>query len=226
MAGVSAGPLLTDAAQFDRLEGTGRFEVAIAARGRSQRAMVQALNGSGAVTFNDGAIRGINLAAMARNVKGAFLKGGSDETQKTDFAELSGTFTIDKGILTNNDLKLLNPLLRVTGAGTADMPQKTLDYRLRPKLVGSLEGQGAEVEATGITVPILVVGPWHDPDIKLDTAAAIGDVVKDPGKALKGAKDTVKGAKDTLKGLTKPPAEGGESTLPDPGKALKKLFGN
>ena len=219
MAGISAEPLLTDAAKFDRLAGTGQLEISVSTRGKSERAMVKALNGKGAVTFLDGAIKGVNLAAMARNVKAAFAPGGAGETQKTDFAELSGTFRIDKGILTNTDLKLLNPLLRLSGAGTSDLPRRTVDYRVEPKVVGTLEGQGGTAQAKGITVPVIIEGPWHDLKYRPDLAGLVGDVAKDPAGALEGAKET-------LKGLTKPPEDSGETTAPDPGKVLKKLFGN
>ncbi|MDH3792300.1 MAG: AsmA family protein, partial [Rhodospirillales bacterium] len=146
MEGISAEPLLTDAAKFDRLAGTGQFEISVSTQGKSERAMVEALNGKGAVKFVDGAIKGVNLAAMVRNVKSAFVPGGAGDTQKTDFAELSGTFRIENGILRNDDLKLLNPLIRLAGAGTSDLPKRRVDYRVEPKVVGSLKGQGAEEE--------------------------------------------------------------------------------
>jgi AsmA protein len=228
--GVAAEPLLTDAAGFDRLEGTGRFDVSVSTRGRSQRAMVQALNGTGAVKFVDGAIKGANLAAMVRNVKSAFVDGGSDGTQKTDFAELSGTFRIEKGILRNDDLKLLNPLIRLAGAGSSDLPKRTVDYRVEPKVVGTLEGQGGAAAAKGVMVPVIVEGPWHDLKYRPDLAALVGDVAKDPAKALEGAKETLKGVTEglggALKGTDEPPAEGEEPAELDPKKVLKKLFGN
>ena len=219
MEGISAEPLLTDAAKFDRLAGTGQFEISVSTQGKSERAMVEALNGKGAVKFVDGAIKGVNLAAMVRNVKSAFVPGGAGDTQKTDFAELSGTFRIENGILRNDDLKLLNPLIRLAGAGTSDLPKRRVDYRVEPKVVGSLKGQGAEDEAKGLMVPVTVKGPWHDLKYRPDLAGLVGGVAKDPAKALEGAKET-------LKGLTKPPEEGGETAVPDPKKALKKLFGN
>lgn len=236
--GVQAQPLLSDAAGFDRLEGTGQFDISISAKGRSQKAMVEALNGKGAVKFTDGAIKGINLAAMARNVGSAFLDKSARETQKTDFAELSGTFRITKGILRNDDLLLLNPLLRLTGKGSADMPQRTVNYRIEPKVVGTLEGQGGAGDVGGVTVPVIVEGPWHDLQYRPDLAGMITDVVKDPAKALEGVKGTVEqlqkgatgGLGQILEGVTKQPAEGGEQEggglLSDPGTTLKKLFGN
>ena len=181
--------------------------------------MVEALDGKGAVKFVDGAIKGINLAAMVRNVKAAFAPGGASDAQKTDFAELSGTFRIDKGILTNSDLKLFNPLLRLSGAGTSDLPKRTVDYRIEPKLVGTLEGQGGAAEAKGIAVPVIIEGPWHDLSYRPDMAALVGEAAKDPAKALEDAKET-------LRGLTKPPEEGGEAAAPEPGELLKDLFGD
>ncbi len=219
-SGVQARPLLADAAGFDRLEGTAEAEMAVTTRGRTEREMVQALKGSGVVKFSDGAIHGINLAEMVRNATTAFLDPGAQKAQKTDFAELSGTFVIRNGILENDDLKLINPLLRLDGAGTSDLPKRTVDYRVEPKLVATLEGQGRTREAEGITVPVIISGPWHDLSYRPDLTGVVEDVLKDPEKAAEAAKGV-------LKGLEK--GGGGEQGIRVPeeaGKALKKLFGN
>src|SRR3546814_17740817 len=85
-----------------------------------------------------------------------------DEAATTDFAELSGTFTIDKGIVTNKDLSLVAPLVRMTGEGQIPLPPRTVDYVVKPKLVGSIEGQDGASDLAGVTVPIKVSGPWSD----------------------------------------------------------------
>ena len=235
LQGIDAGAFLTDAADFDRLEGGGDIDLSVTATGKSQKAMVQTLGGKGSIKFADGAIRGINLAQMVRNVATAFTDSG--EAQKTDFAELSATFTITKGIFQNRDLLLLNPLLRVTGAGTSDLPQRTVNYRVEPKVVASTEGQGGDAAAKGLAVPVIAEGPWHDITYRPDLAAAIGgsvqDIAKDPKQAIEGAKDL---GKNLLKGLTgqggseapaeAPAAEGEKESLPNPADALKKLFGD
>ena len=221
LKGIDAEPLLTDATGSDRLEGTGDLDVSVATSGASERAMVKALNGSGAVKFTNGAVKGINLAGMARNIGTAFTDTGG--TQKTDFAELSGTFKIVKGILRNDDLLMLNPLVRVTGKGQADMPKRTVDYRLKPKIVGTLEGQGGQADKSGLAVPIMVEGPWHDVQYRPDLGSVVEDIVKDPAKVLEGGEGGVKGL---LEGVTGGGKDDGGSALPDAGKALKKLFGN
>jgi AsmA protein len=213
-----ANPFLSDAADFSRIEGTANADLNVTTRGRSQRELVSALNGAGKVTFLNGAIRGINLAAMVRNVTSAFLDPSAQATQKTDFAELGGTYVIRRGILTNNDFLMKSPLLRLSGKGTVGLPARRVNYRIEPKIVASTKGQGAGAGAAGISVPVIVSGPWENISYKPDLAGAIGGLAKDPTKALK-----------SLKGLIPGPSGSGGSMpklrIPDPKKLLKGLFG-
>jgi len=173
LTGVQLNPLLTDAVEFKKLEGTGMIQIEIKATGKSQKDMISTLAGKGKILFENGAIKGINLASMARNLTSSFAGGGGDE--KTDFAELSGTYTIKKGILKNKNLKMLNPFIRLSGSGTVNMPKKTLKYRVEPKLVADAKGQGGE-SASGITVPVLISGSWEDPKFAPDLAGVLDNI--------------------------------------------------
>ncbi|KAJ0346609.1 hypothetical protein COL154_013879, partial [Colletotrichum chrysophilum] len=99
---------------------------------------------NGDFAFTDGALKGINIAESIRKAKAA-LKGeslpASSETEQTDFSSLSGSFTAKNGLVDNQDLKLMSPLLRVNGAGTANLPTQKIDYGLKVSVVGSTEGQ-------------------------------------------------------------------------------------
>jgi len=168
-SGLNAFRLLKDFADFKRLEGAGQMQISLAASGKSQRAMVSTLAGTTKFTFTNGAIRGINVASMIRNVEKSIL-GGWDKTdnKNTDFSELSASFKFKDGIATNDDLKLLGPLVRVSGKGDIDMLRKRLDYRVKPKLVASLKGQGGDKKLKGIAVPIIIKGSWDKPKIYPD----------------------------------------------------------
>lgn len=220
ISGVSAGPLLTDAAGFSRLEGKSAINFDITTSGRSQRAMVSALNGNGAMKFTNGAIKGINIAGLVRNVLGAATTGWqSGGSQDTDFSELGGTFTITNGILSNNDLKMLSPLVRIAGSGTVNMPDKTLKYRIEPKLAATLEGQGGNADVKGIEVPIIVEGPWASPRFRPD----LQSMLSNPQNTLDTI-NTIKkeGGKGLLKSLMGQPAETAapaEETAPASGAA-------
>ena len=197
---IQLKPLLTDAADFSKLEGKGLFQTSLTTSGKSQADMVSALNGDGQILFEDGSISGINLAAMARNITTAFTDSG--EAQKTDFAEISGTYLIKNGILTNNDLKLLNPFIRLSGSGTVELPPKTLTYRIEPKLVATPEGQGGN-SASGVAVPIIVSGPWDNLKYAPDLAGVLKEAANPEGvkKLIEGAKGSGDGAKGVLKEL-------------------------
>lgn len=218
-----ASPFLADAMDFKRIEGTAKAKLSVKSEGRTERELVSALDGAGEVKFLDGAIRGINLAAMVRNVSSAFLDPTASKAQKTDFAELSGTYVIRQGVLTNNDLELKSPLLRLSGKGTVSLPKRRVDYRIEPKIVASTKGQGATDPAKGIKVPVIVSGPWENVSYKPDLTGAIDSLAKDPGKVLDAVKGVIPGKSGG--GASEPNKSVPDLPIPDAAKKLKGLFG-
>ncbi len=181
-SGLRMAPLLAAVAGFERLEGRGDAELELTTRGSSVKEMIAALDGRGKVLMRDGAIIGVNIAAMVRQVM-TLGKEGADAPSRTDFAELGGSFTIAAGILENRDLLLKAPLLRVDGEGTVNLPERTLRYRLRPALAATLEGQGAAAEPTlKAGVPIVVSGPWDAIEWRFDIGGTLTEAIGDPGK--------------------------------------------
>jgi AsmA protein len=56
-----------------------------------------------------------------------------------------------------------------------DIGAKTLQFKLDPKLVASLEGQGGSADPLGFGVPVNVEGSWSDPRIYPDVAGILSD---------------------------------------------------
>lgn len=207
MSGVQLKPFLQDTSQIDWIEGTGAMAVDIAGSGVSMKRIMKSLNGDASIDFRDGALVGYNLAAIVRNITS--LGGGGGEQQKTDFAELGGTFAISNGIARNDDFRMFGPLVRLTGSGTIDIGEQTLNYRAVPKAVATLKGQGGAGDLKGIAFPILITGPWEDPSITPDLAG---------------------GALESVEGLLADP-EGAASFLKelgggDAGEVLEKVLGD
>ena len=211
--GIDALPFLKDAADFDKLSGKAKLTLAIAGQGANQKQMMNALNGKGDFTFANGAVNGLNVAGMMRGVTQGKLTGlKTSPTEKTDFSELASTWTVANGVASNQDLRLVSPLLRLTGAGNVMLGSQQVDYIMKPKLVSNLAGQGgATANEQGIEVPVRVHGPWskidYTPDLKgifSDPNKAV-DTIKEIGKQFKG-----QNAGDALKSILgggKPPAQ-------------------
>jgi AsmA protein len=174
LSNLDAYPFLDDVAAFQRIEGKAAIAIDLAASGASQRAMVSALSGTASFEFSDGAIRGINVAKMVRNLGSATLSGWqSGEAEKTDFASLGASFKIAQGKAQTSDLHLSGPLVRMAGAGIVDLPAQTINFRVDPQVVASLEGQGGKKDLEGLGVPVAINGPWTQPSIYPDIAGIL-----------------------------------------------------
>ncbi len=179
IVGVRALPLLQGLAEFDRIDGKMQVKLALRSAGPSQRALMANMQGTAFVNFQDGAIRGINVAQMIRSLTTSKLSGWQDsqnasqnssQEQSTDLSQLSASFRIDKGQAVTTDFNLVGPLVRITGAGTIALDTKMMGFRVEPKLVMTTEGQGRTTEPVGFGIPVMVSGSWSQPQIYPDVS--------------------------------------------------------
>ena len=194
LVGVRALQLLKNLADFDRIDGKMQAKIAARSAGASQHAIMSNLSGTAFVNFQDGAIRGLNVAQMIRSLTSKTLSGWQvTEEQATDLSQLSASFRIERGQATTTDLNLVGPLVKMTGAGTIDVGAKTLAFRVEPKLVLTTEGQGRTADPVGLGIPVVIDGPWAQPRIYpemagiLDNPDAAYAKLKEMGKGLFGA---------------------------------------
>jgi AsmA protein len=174
LVGVRALPLLQNLADFDRLDARMQAKLALRSSGASQQSIMSNLSGSAFLMFQDGAIRGINVAQMVRQLTSNPLTGWQDAKElSTDLTQLSASFQVERGQATTSDLALIGPLVKVTGAGSIDLGNRTLAMRVEPKLVMSTEGQGRAADPVGLGIPVKVVGPWSQPQIYPDMAGML-----------------------------------------------------
>ncbi len=174
LSGVRALPLLSTLADFRAIDGIlqGKFDVRAA--GASQHAVMSSLAGTVDVRFQDGQIVSMNIAEMIRSLTQNILNGWQEKkSEKTDMTELSALFKINAGRATTDNLKLVGPLIRINGTGTADIGAKTLQFKLDTKLVMGLEGQGSTADPVGFGVPVMVEGGWGSPRIYPDMAGIL-----------------------------------------------------
>jgi AsmA protein len=213
---VQVGPLVRDLMKKDVIEGAVKADMDIRMEGDDADRIKRTLNGKGDLLFNDGAIVGIDLAGMVRNVKATFgLAEKGAEKPRTDFSELHAPFTITNGLVHTPQTSMQSPLIRVLVAGDAHLVKESLDFRVEPKVVTTIKGQGDTEKRSGIMVPVLVSGTFSEPKFRPDLEgmlkkgieegisdpSKLKDMFKSEGKGKGGSEDSKKEVKGMLKGL-------------------------
>ena len=194
--GVALGPLLADALRFPWLEGRGGISLELAGQGLSERQIVEALNGKVEIASTDGAIVGLDVGKIVRNLQRARLPSlEPSPDEKTPFSELAGTFTVTNGIAKNQDLRLVGTHLQLNGEGTLDLGPRHIDYTVRTKIGGGAPDPGATIKVGTLEVPIGIVGPWEKPAFGIKGQEQLTGTLKQIRKNLKSqdVRDAIKG---------------------------------
>ncbi|SFR56600.1 AsmA family protein [Litoreibacter janthinus] len=188
---VAMQKVLNDFAGFDRLVGDASMSLKFLGVGGTMNEIMNGLSGSGRMDVGSGELLGLDIAGMIKNLDASYQGEGS----KTVFDDITASFTIEGGVLSNSDLNFVADLLTATGNGVVDLGGQTIKYRLAPvALAGRLKD--------GIRVPVIIEGPWSNirfrPDLKalLDTEL---EAQKEQLKAQAKAKEEELRAKAKVK---------------------------
>jgi AsmA protein len=167
---VNALPLLSDWAMYSFIEGQMQADIDVTASGASQRAVLSTLSGPVEVELSNGAVRGIDLAKLLRELMNTILNGWQqDARDRTPVDRLGVLFQIANGIASTDNLRVSGPVMRVTGAGAIDLPGRTLKFRVDPRLVADARASGEG----GLGVPVMIEGDWSEPRIYPDIAGIL-----------------------------------------------------
>ena len=158
LRGVQLLPLLRQLAGFERLTGTASMDLQFLGAGQSMDAIMRSLDGQGRMDFGAGEIIGFDLAGMLRNLDASYVGEGNS----TIFQSLTGSYTIENGILDNQDLALTASLLSVLGQGIVDLGGQVMEYRVTPEAMRNADTGAA------LSVPLMITGPWSSPRFRLD----------------------------------------------------------
>lgn len=194
--GIQAEPLLEDILQDSApLSGTAIISADLLSRGVTLEDMLARASGAITTRFTDGAVNGINLGREIR--RGKALLGGEqlsavEPEVKTDFTELSVSAEIADGVLQSDDLAFKSPLLRLSGAGTVDLPQEVVDYVLQILVTATGEGQGGKelADLNGLELPVPIRGSFSDLSVDF-TGVLVNGLKADLVNQLKAKKDAL-----------------------------------
>ena len=221
---VAIGPLLSDLIGDDKLRGIANVQAKLTSDlgqgGLDILAAKKSLNGHLTFTFENGAVKGFNLAQYERELKAKLKKQPPPDNKaplETDFARISGSAKISNGLLDNRDLRAALPHARVKGQGKIDLVREWLNYRLDVKFTSAAEGQSGKSweQMNKVPLPVYIKGAFSQPDISVDYQSVLKilakqELKKQEQKIKQKAKDELKQEEDKIKKKTK--------------DALKKLF--
>jgi len=179
MSSVSIQPLLQVMTDMDKLTGIAQLNAELSGKGLLSSSISKNLSGQGHFVFEDGALEGIDIT----NVLQKNNQEDSTIPNRTHFTQMQGSFRINKGVLSNKDLYLASPLLRLTGRGKVYLSPPKLDFHLKPKLLDVLSGQGSRYGQQGMIIPLHVTGPFENLNVSLE---------KNNNTSLKSAEEQIK----------------------------------
>ncbi len=199
MSKVNAEPFCLDVLKTGNLLGLGGFNFNFTASGASQAAIMSSLDGNGGFDVNDGALKGFNIAKLARTASG-FKEGINPATitnaissvqgsgESTDFSSFLSKFTMTNGVMNVPTINMDSPILNMIGSGTIDLPNQTIDLRLEPTASLNADGSGGN----GLKVPVRVTGTFSAPKVAVDVQSLLRGAA---GKRLRGVIDGAVGDK-------------------------------
>jgi AsmA protein len=186
VSGIDFAPLFKDFFETDRVSGKGGMNVKLTGAGRTTDDIMKTLDGALDFKVTDGALEGADLWYEIRRARALLKQQAAPERDpgppRTPFTALTGTGTMQDGVLSNNDLNVAMQYLRVTGQGKVDLPQNALDYRLMATVL-KIPREGADAsqmeDMVDAEIPVKVTGALTDPKVRPDLEGYLKGKVKE-----------------------------------------------
>jgi AsmA protein len=185
VTGVNFAPLFKDMFETQRVSGKGSANIKLAGSGRTTDDVMKTLDGTVDFKVADGALEGSDLWYEIRRARALLKQQPIPERPsgppRTPFTALTGTGTMNDGVMKNDDLNVAMQYLKVTGQGAIDLPKNSLDYRLVAAVL-KIPREGADAaqmqDMVDAQIPVKVSGALTDPKVRPDLEGYLKGEVK------------------------------------------------
>ena len=220
---VQIEPLLNDFNGATKLSGLLDLSTQLEGQGNNAKELKSSLKGNLSFLLTDCIIKGFNLQKIIDDAKTLIKEPTLPADNKNDqmlFSKLSGTATINNGLVQNNDLIGIASKMHLNGKGTADLNSEKLDYKLNARYIKTKATTTEPEQLIDTPINVNIAGTFAKPTYTVDLAAILSD--KDKAKidqfidknhnkideiAHKIDKKIGPGLGNLLKGLFKKPKE-------------------
>ncbi|MEM6511758.1 MAG: AsmA family protein [Pseudomonadota bacterium] len=184
---VNLGPMVKSVFDVDNITGAFNGQFRLSGRGEDLDAIRRDLDGTLAIELSDGALLGTDVWYQLRKARATFTlqePPPEPEELRTEISTLSATGTVTDGVLSNDDFLAQLPFMRVTGGGSVNLPEATVDYRAtasileRPEFLDAASEEEL-AEFTAAEIPLTITGALAAPSIRPDVGKMFENRLRD-----------------------------------------------
>lgn len=167
MDGLGLKKLLTAAAGYESLDGSGDLSIDVAGSGADLQTLMSSLVGNGEFLFDKGTLSGVDLLALGDAAKSALsnqqVKGGAiSPLAQTKFETLKTSFVMADGVAMVTGLSIDAPGFTLSGGGALDIGRQQATLNLFPEYKDKSSG------LNGYGLPLELAGSWGGIKLSLD----------------------------------------------------------
>ena len=209
VADVSLEPMMKAMFDVENVTGTVNGTFRLGGSGADMDAIRRDLDGNLSIELIDGAWEGTDVWYELRKAR-ALVRGEAapqaPATPRTRFSSMVASGKVTDGVMRNDDFFAELPFMQVSGKGSVNFVEATVDYTVTGRFLEKPEfmtdvSQDELDDFTKAVIPFRVTGPLADPDIQPDVEEMLKDRAEEEAKKL---------IMDKLLDEEEPPAEGEE----------------
>ncbi len=175
---VQIEPLLNDFNGATKLSGLLDLSTQLEGQGNNAKELKSSLKGKLSFLLTDSVINGFNLQKIIDDAKTLIKEPTLPVDNKNDqmlFSKLSGTASINNGLVQNNDLIGIASKMHLNGKGTADLNSEKLDYKLNARYIKTKATTTEPEQLIDTPININIAGTFAKPTYTVDLAAILSD---------------------------------------------------
>jgi AsmA protein len=206
---VSLKPMMKAMYDVENVTGTVNGTFRLGGSGADMDAIRRDLDGNLSIELLDGAWEGTDVWYELRKAR-ALVRGeaapAAPATPRTQFSSMKASGKVTDGVMRNDDFFAELPFMQVSGKGSVNFVEATVDYTVTGRFLEKPEfmtdvGKDELDDFTKAVIPLRVTGPLADPTIQPDVEEMLKDRAEEEAKKL---------IMDKLLDEEEPPAEGEE----------------
>jgi AsmA protein len=207
---VNLRPMMRAMYEVDNVSGIINGTFRLGGSGADMDAIRRDLDGTLSIELIDGAWEGTDVWYELRKAR-SLVKGEpaptAPATPRTQFSSMKASGKVTDGVMRNDDFFAELPFMQVSGKGTVDFVEATVDYTVtgrfleKPEFMTEVSDDELD-DFTKAVIPFRITGPLADPAIRPDVEEMLKDRAEQEAKKV---------LRDKLFGDDKePPPEGEE----------------